>query len=77
MNVYDQNNWLPVFDSSSHNQGRQEKYWPVGMSEKQFFCVICKGSQEFPAFPKPILCDFPLQIPFAQLDTPNAGLEEK
>lgn len=77
MNIYDGNIWMPVFQSTVHNAERQESYWPVGMNEQQFFCVICKGAQKYPTFPKPILCDFPLQIPFTQLDSANSGLEEK
>jgi chromosome transmission fidelity protein 4 len=77
MNIFDDEAWVPVFDSRTHNKDRQESYWPVGVNEKQFYCIICKGTQKYPGFPKPILCNFPLQVPFLQLETTAGGLEEK
>ena len=77
LNIYDHFAWIPVLDSRSHSAGRNESYWPVGVNAKQFYCVICKGTQNYPGFPKPILCDFPLQVPFLQLDSTTGSLEEK
>jgi chromosome transmission fidelity protein 4 len=63
--------------SCSQNKDREETYWPVGVTLDEIICVICKGIQKYPIFPKPILFNFPLQVPVLQLDTSNGALEEK
>lgn len=77
MNLYDNFLWTPIFMSCSQNKDREETYWPVGVTLDEIICVICKGIQKYPIFPKPILFNFPLQVPVLQLDTSNGALEEK
>lgn len=77
MNMYEHYVWTPIFMSSSQNKDREETYWPVGVSLDEIICVICKGIQKYPIFPKPILFNFPLQVPVLQFDTSNGALEEK
>ena len=77
LNIYENCSWIPIFLSSSQNKDRSESYWPVGVTLDEIICVICKGIQKYPALPKPILFNFPIQIPLLQLDSSNGALEEK
>lgn len=56
--------WIPILDSKSlaEREGRRESYWPLGLREKQFMCIILKGA-EFPSLPMPIFSEFEVHVP--------------
>ena len=39
-----QGRWVPVLDTMTmaRREGKQESYWPVGVSEANFMCIILK-----------------------------------
>ncbi|KAI8894986.1 hypothetical protein BC833DRAFT_623442 [Globomyces pollinis-pini] len=76
--VHSDNSWTPIFDSKLVEgvSGTNLSYWPVGVTETNFLCVICRGEQT-PVFPKPVINDFPLTIPFAQFDSERVKMEER
>ena len=77
LNIHQGYHWIPIFDSSKQNEGRDESYWPIGVTMTQLMCVFLKGTAEFPSFfPKPIICELPLRIPFLKLDTSDGSTEE-
>lgn len=59
--------WVPLLDTTRLERlasGRkQETYWPVAMAQNKFHCVILKGGDTHPYFPKPILSEFDLCVP--------------
>jgi hypothetical protein len=70
--------WIPLLDTRIKRQGKQEYYWPVGVYEDSFMCIICKGRDEYPPFPKPMIMEVPLCMPFLGMDPGlSGGNEEK
>lgn len=62
--------WTPILDTRLLERlasGRKdETYWPVAVAEEKFYCIILKGGEKYPYFPRPLLNEFELRIP---LDT--------
>jgi chromosome transmission fidelity protein 4 len=46
---------------------KTETYWPVAVAGNKFYCVILKGADKHPYFPRSILTDFEFQIPLSGL----------
>ncbi|GAA5830484.1 hypothetical protein JCM11251_002486 [Rhodosporidiobolus azoricus] len=74
-----QGRWLPALDTASlaRREGKQESYWPVGVTDQQAHVVILKGGETHPHFPTPLLQELDLQFPLLNLDVPQGQLEEK
>ncbi|KAI9853184.1 MAG: hypothetical protein M1838_000040 [Thelocarpon superellum] len=87
--------WMPILDTTKLDRlvdGRKtESYWPVAVAQEKFHCIILKGGDTSPYFPRPLLSEFGFKIPLhgpqqaasnADPDatvqnqtTPRAGLE--
>ncbi|KAL8781833.1 MAG: hypothetical protein Q9213_005835 [Squamulea squamosa] len=59
--------WVPLLDTRSLERlagGRKEEtYWPVAVAQDKFHCIILKGGDQYPYFPKPLLSEFEFKIP--------------
>lgn len=59
--------WVPLLDTKTLDRlasGRKEEtYWPVAVAQEKFHCIILKGGDAHPYFPKPLLSEFDFRIP--------------
>lgn len=72
--------WVPVLDTTRlarRQSGRkQERYWPVAVAGGRFHCIILKGGDTSPYFPRPLLSEFALEIPLGPRPAaPDAGAD--
>ncbi|KAI9749988.1 MAG: hypothetical protein M4579_006650 [Chaenotheca gracillima] len=61
--------WVPILDTKALDRlasGRKEEtYWPVAVAQERFHCIILKGGDTSPYFPRPLLSEFDLRIPIS------------
>lgn len=59
--------WVPLLDTRQLDRlagGRKEEtYWPVAVAQEKFHCIILKGGDKYPYFPRPLLSEFDFKIP--------------
>ena len=69
--------WVPVLDTTLLERlasGRKEEsYWPVAVAQEKFHCIILKGGEQYPYFPRPLLSEFDLAIPISSAPAPAPG----
>ena len=71
--------WVPLLDTRKLERlasGRKEEtYWPVTVAQDKFHCIILKGGDRYPYFPRPLLSEFDFRIPISSL--PKAPGDEE
>nr|XP_031860604.1 uncharacterized protein CI109_003935 [Kwoniella shandongensis]KAA5527676.1 hypothetical protein CI109_003935 [Kwoniella shandongensis] len=69
--------WVPLLDTPSlRREGRQENYWPVGVTATHFNCIVLKGSEKEPWFPRPLIQEVEMHMPMLNIDNQQGKLEE-
>ena len=77
--------WIPVLDTKQLERlasGRKEEtYWPVAVAQEKFHCIILKGGDKYPYFPKPMLSEFEFRMPISSStgttsNTDDMGINE-
>lgn len=62
--------WVPLLDTRNLERLRdgkkEETYWPVAVASEKFHCIILKGGDTTPSWPRPLLSEFELEIPIAR-----------
>lgn len=75
--------WVPLLDTKLLPRlasGRKtETYWPIAVADNKFHCIILKGGDQYPYFPRPLLSEFDFSVPIssAPLPAPDANSEEQ
>src|ERR1700712_1804491 len=73
--------WVPLLDTkllSRLASGRKtESYFPVAVADNKFHCIILKGGDQYPYFPRPLLSEFDFQIPLSSNPKPSPWDGEK
>lgn len=71
--------WVPLLDTKLLDRltkGRKEEsYWAVAVAQDKFHCIILKGGETHPYFPRPLLSEFDFKIPVS-VAPPKAGEAE-
>lgn len=66
--------WVPILDTKQLDRltdgKKQETYWPVAVAQEKFHCLILKGGDKHPYFPKSLLYEFDLKIPLSSAKPP-------
>lgn len=50
---------------------KHESYYPIAVADNKFHCIILKGGDQYPYFPRPLLSEFEFSIPLSS-EPPNA-----
>jgi len=65
-----QGQWVPLLDTKSLERlasgKKEETYWPVAVANDKFHCIILKGGEDSPYFPRPLLSDFDFRVPVTE-----------
>ncbi|PHH62750.1 hypothetical protein CDD81_6738 [Ophiocordyceps australis] len=63
--------WVPLLDTKLLTRlasGRKhETYFPIAVAKDKFHCIILKGGEQYPYFPRPLLSEFDLAIPLTSM----------
>ena len=59
--------WIPLLDTKLLPRlasGRKhESYFPIAVADDRFHCIILKGGDQYPYFPRPLLSEFDFSVP--------------
>lgn len=59
--------WIPLLDTKLLSRlasgRRQESYFPIAVADNKFHCIILKGGDQYPYFPRPLLSEFDFSVP--------------
>ncbi|KAI9716896.1 MAG: hypothetical protein M1812_005045 [Candelaria pacifica] len=65
--------WVPLLDTKQLDRlasgKKEETYWPVAVAQDKFHCIILKGGDKYPYFPRPLLSEFEFKIPVSSAPT--------
>lgn len=68
--------WVPLLDTRQLDRlkdgKKEETYWPVAVAGERFHCIILKGGDKTPYFPRPLLTEFEFHVPVSRpVDKPS------
>ncbi len=62
--------WVPLLDTKQLSRlasGRKhESYFPIAVADRKFHCIILKGGDQYPYFPRPLLSEFEFSVPLGR-----------
>lgn len=72
--------WIPLLDTKLLPRlasGRKhETYFPIAVADNKFHCIILKGGDQYPYFPRPLLSEFDFSIPLTSTPPKEKSSEE-
>jgi chromosome transmission fidelity protein 4 len=73
--------WMPLLDTRRLERLRdgkkEERYWPVAVAGEKFHCVILKGGETSPYFPRPLLTEFDFDVPVGRIIEDGADEDDE
>jgi chromosome transmission fidelity protein 4 len=73
--------WIPLLDTKLLPRlasGRKhESYYPVAVADNKYHCIILKGGDQYPYFPRPLLSEFDFSIPLTSAPRPKKTKKKK
>lgn len=71
--------WMRILHTGQIQRvtGGCRSYWPIGVIGHQFFYLVLSAQQTYPSFPRPLIQDVFICVPFKQVDSPIALLEQQ
>ncbi|KAK1761421.1 Minichromosome loss protein 1 [Echria macrotheca] len=73
--------WIPLLDTKLLDRlasGRKsESYYPIAVADNKFHCIILKGGDQYPYFPRPLLSEFEFSIPLTSAPTRKSKSKKK
>ncbi|KAG6027999.1 hypothetical protein E4U40_001249 [Claviceps sp. LM458 group G5] len=73
--------WVPLLDTRLLPRlasGRKnETYFPIAVADNRFHCIILKGGDQYPYFPRPLLSEFDFSIPLLSPPDPEKENQKK
>ncbi len=90
-----QGRWVPALDTNTmeRRKGKEESYWPIGLSSTTFMCLILKviaapfavdstvdtlqGREEHPGFPRPIVQELEVSMPVLNSQEEGVSTQEE
>ncbi|CAG8976365.1 hypothetical protein HYALB_00006138 [Hymenoscyphus albidus] len=67
--------WVPLLDTKLLSRlasgKKQESYFPVAVADNKFHCIILKGADQYPYWPRPLLSEFDFEIPISSKPKPK------
>ncbi|KAK2039693.1 WD domain-containing protein [Colletotrichum somersetense] len=72
--------WVPLLDTKLlprlASGRKKETYWPIAVADNKFHCIILKGGDQYPYFPRPLLSEFDFSVPLTSApEADSAGQE--
>jgi chromosome transmission fidelity protein 4 len=72
--------WIPLLDTKLLPRlasGRKhETYFPIAVADNKFHCIILKGGDQYPYFPRPLLSEFDFAVPLTATPPKEKTSEE-
>ncbi|EJD03058.1 WD40 repeat-like protein [Fomitiporia mediterranea MF3/22] len=74
-----QGSWVVLLDATqlARRDGKDEAYWPIGVTGSTLMTIILKGREAYPGFPRPLAQEIEMQMPYLDMDSPEAQKEER
>jgi chromosome transmission fidelity protein 4 len=73
--------WVPLLDTKLLPRlaggKRQENYFPIAVADNKFHCIILKGGDQYPYFPRPLLSEFDFSVPITGPTEPKKKKSKK
>ncbi|KAK2001879.1 WD domain-containing protein [Colletotrichum falcatum] len=71
--------WVPLLDTKLlprlASGRKKETYWPIAVADNKFHCIILKGGDQYPYFPRPLLSEFDFSVPLTSAPAPSSDAD--
>ncbi|KAK3315058.1 WD40-repeat-containing domain protein [Apodospora peruviana] len=73
--------WVPLLDTKLlprlASGKKRETYFPIAVADDKFHCIILKGGDQYPYFPRPLLSEFDFYIPLTSVPAADKKKKKK